>query len=318
MKPVVKALICAHDAGILHRDLKPANIMLADTGGTKVLDFGLAQALGHRAADASQAVVLDEDATKEIKSNQRRKVSGTLPYMSPEQLHAEPLDERSDLWAIGIMLFELLTGHHPLAPVTPRTIRQIGDLSQPMPRVTETRDDLGRLGTLIDRCLSKRRESRPQNADAVLSELEASVAATARKRPTDRNPYLGLSAFHESDADRYFGREQEVQQATRRLVHEVMLTVAGPSGAGKSSFVRAGLIASLKRSGEPWEAFIIRPGPQPILALTELFDSEGSLPASSQRSQGARCQSRQACQAGTGLTGRGACHLAGTCRRPAG
>src|SRR5262249_57770686 len=77
-------------------------------------------------------------------------------------------------------------------------------------------------------------------------------------------------AFEEADAARFFGREPDVAGVMTRLRHHALLAVAGPSGAGKSSFVRAGLIPALKRSGEGWEALIVRPGQQPLAALSEL------------------------------------------------
>src|SRR4029078_2349435 len=85
----------------------------------------------------------------------------------------------------------------------------------------------------------------------------------------DENPFAGLSAFQEADAARFFGREREVAGVLGRLRNQRLLAVVGPSGAGKSSFVRAGVIPALKRSGEGWEGALLRPGGGPRAPLAE-------------------------------------------------
>ena len=93
-RQIAQGLICAHQAGIVHRDLKPGNIMLLPDGMVKILDFGLA-----RARDVSQTM---GDG-----------VVGTLAYMAPEQVLDEPVDTRADLWALGVVLYQMLTGDQP-------------------------------------------------------------------------------------------------------------------------------------------------------------------------------------------------------------
>jgi hypothetical protein len=111
------------------------------------------------------------------------------------------------------------------------------------------------------------------------------VPSQRRSDSADACPYAGLSSFQESDADRFFGRERAVLQAVARLGGEPLLAVVGPSGAGKSSFVRAGVIPALKRGGEAWEAFIVRPGPSPLSALAGLL-LQGSWQSSSKSVDG--------------------------------
>jgi len=101
---VAAALDAAHQKGIVHRDLKPANIGMAPDGTVKVLDFGLAKVVG------SPAFSPDEATTYAGSLTQDGLVVGTLPYMSPEQLQGKPMDERSDVWAFGAILYEMLTG----------------------------------------------------------------------------------------------------------------------------------------------------------------------------------------------------------------
>jgi serine/threonine protein kinase len=275
MLPVVRALVRAHEAGIVHRDLKPANIMLADSGTVKVLDFGIAKLV--RDAAQERASVLPPAPAKgsrpsvEVSRTRTGALLGTFPYMSPEQWGAAEVDPRADLWAVGIMLYQLVTGHHPLAPLSMPRLTTVADLSLPMPSVRAERADLGKLGAIIDRCLLKPKDDRIGSARALLSELEAVARPELRIDAEADNPYAGLSCFQERDADRFFGREGAVLQVVERLSEQPLIAIVGPSGAGKSSFVRAGVIPALKRGGEAWEGFIVRPGPRPLAALADLL-----------------------------------------------
>ena len=111
MLPVVRALVCAHQLGIVHRDLKPENIFLTGAGRVVVLDFGIAKRLEASELSALPSSARPPETSAEL--TQEGALLGTLPYMSPEQLRTEEIDARSDLWAVGIILFELVTGAHP-------------------------------------------------------------------------------------------------------------------------------------------------------------------------------------------------------------
>src|SRR3989442_647199 len=99
---LAEGLVAAHEQGVVHRDLKPSNLLITPAGRLKILDFGLAKLFGP---------AFDEDLTQTLTETQS--VSGTLPYMSPEQLRGEPADARSDLYATGAVLYEMVTGQRP-------------------------------------------------------------------------------------------------------------------------------------------------------------------------------------------------------------
>ncbi|WP_437672767.1 nSTAND1 domain-containing NTPase [Sorangium sp. So ce131] len=274
MLPVVRALVHAHDAGLVHRDLKPSNIMLTESGTVKVLDFGIAklvQDAEERAGAPAQEAAAAALAVAGASITRTGAQVGTVPYMSPEQWGAAEVDHRTDLWAVGVMLCELVTGRHPLAPLSAEALATVADLAIPMPSVREARSDLGKLGTLIDRCLLKRKEDRIGSARLLLAELEAIPRAELFIDVEAQSPYAGLASFQERDAPRFFGRERAVAQVVARLSEQPLIAIVGASGAGKSSFVRAGVIPALKRGGDAWEAFIVRPGPRPLTALAELI-----------------------------------------------
>jgi serine/threonine protein kinase len=270
MVPVVRALACAHEHNIIHRDLKPDNIFVTDGGTVKVLDFGIAKimqehALPEQSANASREGMLD--ASPEL--TRRGALVGTLPYMSPEQWLGASVDHRTDIWAVGIILYRMVAGKHPLDPLRGRDLMVTGMLDQPMPGVRSDCPEISdELATIIDHCLIKDIRKRMPSARQLLDALEPLLPGRhARNLRVDENPYPGLNAFQESDADRFFGRAREIAAAVNRLRDQPLLSVVGPSGAGKSSFVRAGLVPALKQSGESWASLLIRPGRQPLAAL---------------------------------------------------
>ena len=112
-KQIAEALEAAHEAGVIHRDLKPANIKVRDDGTVKVLDFGLAKALQPDTSDPglSQSPTISLTAA----ATQMGMVIGTAAYMAPEQAKGKPVDKRADVWAFGVVLFEMLTGAKPFA-----------------------------------------------------------------------------------------------------------------------------------------------------------------------------------------------------------
>lgn len=153
---VARALSAAHEhePPIVHRDLKPENVMVLDDGTVKVTDFGVAKlvaALGNESTHSA----------------------GTLAYMSPEQIDAGPVDARSDLYALGILLYELLTGRPPFHSSSPRELLNLACTKPPPPFPDDVRAAVPRgVAKLVFELLEKSPDARPGSAADVLAELE--------------------------------------------------------------------------------------------------------------------------------------------------
>jgi serine/threonine-protein kinase len=170
---VARSLAEAHRKGIVHRDLKPDNIMLAQVDGqevVKVLDFGIAKMIG-------------PDAQVDALETQAGTVFGTPRYMSPEQAQSKPFDARSDLYSLGVIFYQMLTGYAPFQDDDAVVVMARHIKTRPR-RPSEVRPDLaisGRLERLVMRLLEKDCERRPQSAMALIDELQRCQAARERE-----------------------------------------------------------------------------------------------------------------------------------------
>ena len=168
---ITEALGAAHDKGIVHRDLKPANIKITPDGQVKVLDFGLAKAFSSETdADLSRALTVTETV-----GSRKGTFVGTPAYMSPEQARGQQVDKRTDTWAFGCVLFEMLAGRRSFAGVT---------LSDTIARVLERDPDWtglppetpARIRDLLERCLEKDVRNRQRDFGDVRIEIERALS----------------------------------------------------------------------------------------------------------------------------------------------
>ena len=279
LRQISEALQAAHFAGVIHRDFKPANILLDEQGNACLADFGVAKQLNN---DSGRTMIGE--------------VVGSIAYCAPEQLRSEAVSPATDVYALGLVTFELLAGRRPFSATQPALMIE-QHLSHVPPRLDEfVADTPPAISAILAQCLQKDPALRPQTAVEFVRELESALRGVDSNwlvhsrisldefaTPTtfdhqfteQDNPYRGLASFDESDAPNFFGREALVEQLLEKMSdrapHQRMLMVIGPSGSGKSSAVRAGLVPSLRkgaiRGSEKWFISTFMPGPDPIASL---------------------------------------------------
>ena len=181
--PLSDALVAAHEKGVIHRDLKPGNVMVTREGRVKVLDFGLAKLVAADEARTQGATITNADP---ISGDGH--VVGTVPYMAPEQLRGEATDARSDLFSLGIILYELATGRRPFTGETSIDVSHaiLRETPEPLSRI---RGDLpGDLERVVSRCLEKNPRERIQSVLDINNELRRLRKALDRGEPTKAAP----------------------------------------------------------------------------------------------------------------------------------
>ena len=257
VEQVASALGAAHRQGVVHRDVKPGNVLLDEEGNAYLTDFGVA---------------LDAGSPERSTGTMMR---GTPAYLSPEQIRLEPTTPRSDVYALGIVVFEMLTGEHPF-PDTSLTALLDHHVRDVVPSARSLRPQLPpAVDEVIGRATAKDPNERFSDIEEIARALRAALEGTrVAPQPAGpiRNPYKGLRAFLEADALDFFGRETVVKRLLQSLAEDGhaqrFLAVVGPSGSGKSSVVRAGLVPALRRGAIPgserWYVIDVVPGLHPF------------------------------------------------------
>ncbi|MEM9953114.1 MAG: protein kinase [Chloroflexota bacterium] len=278
---ISSALGFAHRHNIIHRDIKPENILRDEEGNNYLTDFGIAQ---------RNDVDLD--------SGELSSLAGSVNYISPEIIRGQRPHNTSDVYSLGIMVFEMLTGHLPYqSPSAPAMLNM--HLSELFPSV---HNYVSHLPEVVDHVLERACAKDPEDRYPSVRDFARAfrqVAGIDNTAPIDiietaevfkivDNPYKGLRPFSESDAQDFFGRDDLIERLVERLNQNAnlanFLAVVGPSGSGKSSVVRAGLIPQMRLGavGDTQNWFIIDmlPDDDPISNLASGLLSLASTPLS--------------------------------------
>lgn len=259
---ISSALHIAHRNGVVHRDIKPGNILLDEDGNAYLADFGIALSKDY------ESIGGDDEG-----------ISGSISHTPPEQLQGGEITPQTDIYALGIILYQMLAGNHPFAEskISEMVFKHLSD---PLPDIE--REDLAfEINDILQKATEKNSEDRHSDVRELASEFRALISE-GNIPPDDEfifidlpNPYKGLRAFQEADADQFFGRSALSGRLLDRMAEPVegarFLAVIGPSGSGKSSVVKAGLLPALRRGGlrgsENWFVVEMFPGISPFTEL---------------------------------------------------
>lgn len=265
---LAQALTDSHQQGIVHRDLKPNNILLDTTGHAFLSDFSIAK-----------------DIERDNGHDNQLTATRVSPYLSPEQIRREPVSPQTDIYSFGIVIYEMLTGHHPYNAAD-HTSLLLKQLDTPLPSIQQYCPNLPPIiDTILQRATAKTPDERFSSAVELSSSLRHALRAFAADdssgtvkistqpmipfQPT-HNPYKGLRAFQETDINDFFGRDTLIERLLKRLsdLETQFLAIIGPSGSGKSSVAKAGLIPRLRNGAieqsERWFVAEMLPSKNPL------------------------------------------------------
>ena len=235
---IASALSAAHEAGIVHRDIKPENIMIRRDGYVKVLDFGLAKL----ADDAAAMALSDPEAPTKIAHTQPGMVIGTVSYMSPEQARGFEVDARTDIWSLGVVLYQMISGQLPFVGATASDVMAAILHREPPSLLLYGSDVPAELERIVDKALTKEREERYQLAK------ELGVDLKRLRQRLEVESALGRGISPEAKARSVSarlttgGQEPLISEETKRAVAH---SVEASAAHGTSS--TASLLGVIKR-----------------------------------------------------------------------
>ncbi len=276
---IANAVDYAHERGMIHRDIKPANVLFTNDGQAILTDFGIVRMRGTPSYTMTGMI------------------AGTPAYMSPEQAQSLESDARSDIYSIGVILYEMIIGKQPFAndnsfqvlqkhiqetvtfplhtniPLTPELEAVI------LQALAKNPDDRYQHGQDLAVALRQAADLDIEGLGSVVVEIVAvpPIADDAPFTPVRTSvsgrvlcPYQGLSSFNEENASFFYGRESFTEQLVTAVNSKAMTAVIGPSGSGKSSVIFAGLLPQLRQE-ERWIIGIMRPKDDPFQALAAIL-----------------------------------------------
>ena len=181
--PIAKALGYAHQREVIHRDVKPANILITETGEPLLTDFGVAK-------------IIDDEATMDLTGTHA--TVGTPEYMAPEQITAKSVDHRADIYALGIVFYEMVTGRKPFQADTPMAVL-FKHVSEPLPRPTQYVPSLPKeVEKILLKALAKDPENRYQSMGEMAAALESLLSGSVRQTKPGRKQKLATKAPHKT------------------------------------------------------------------------------------------------------------------------